>query len=101
MLPVVGLLLPAIALMRSNHTPVGWLAIALPPFAAAFARHCGLLYTVAPTYGLSTRPGPGFGFDAVRFTVIEVPVYVGRRGRERRGRRRGARRRRERHVHAL
>ena len=60
MLPVVGLLLPAMALMRSNHTPVGWLAMALPPPAAAFARHCGLLYTVAPEYGLSTAvPGSG------------------------------------------
>src|SRR6185295_8724177 len=71
--PVVALPLPAIALMRSNHTAVGWFAMALPPPVVAAARHCGLLYTVAPTYGLSTLPG-GWLFGAVRFTVIDAPV---------------------------
>jgi hypothetical protein len=57
--PVVALPLPVIALIRSSHTPVGWLATRLPPGSAvASARHCGLLYPVAPAYGLSTRPLP-------------------------------------------
>src|SRR6187455_3620863 len=71
MLPVVAEPLPAIALIRSNQTAVGWFAIELPPPATAAARHCGLLYTPAPEYGLSTRPGPP---EAVRFTVIVAPV---------------------------
>src|SRR5882672_1999763 len=71
MLPVVAEPLPAIALMRSNHTAVGWLAMALPPPAAAAARHCGLLYTPAPEYGLSARLPVCVA--AVRFTVIEAP----------------------------
>ena len=70
---MLPLLLPAIALMRSIHTPVGWLAIELPPPAAAFARQIGLLYTPAPEYGLSTRV-PGSDCVAVRFTVIDAPV---------------------------
>src|SRR5688500_3533542 len=74
--PVLPELLPAIALMRSIHTPVGWFAIALPPPADAFARQMGLLYTPAPEYGLSTR-GPPLLEELLppwRFTVIDVPV---------------------------
>jgi hypothetical protein len=42
MLPVVGLPLPVIALVRSNQTAVGWLAIRLPPVSArALARQIG------------------------------------------------------------
>ena len=70
---MLPLLLPAMALMRSIHTAVGWLAMELPPPATAFARQIGLLYTPAPEYGLSTR-GPGFGPVTVRFTVIVAPV---------------------------
>jgi hypothetical protein len=44
MLPVVGLLLPAMAAIRSSQIAVGWLASeAEAPDAVAFARHCGLL----------------------------------------------------------
>jgi hypothetical protein len=73
MLPVVALPLPVIALMRSSQTPVGCMEIALPPNAAAFARHCGLLYTVAPTYGLSTRVS--VEPPALRVTAILAGVY--------------------------
>src|SRR5687768_767607 len=76
MLPVVGLLLPAMALIRSIQTAVGWLAMAEPPEATALARHCALLYTVAPAYGLSTR----LQFGGVHVGPVGPGVVVG--GRE-------------------
>jgi hypothetical protein len=76
MLPVVGLLLPAIALIRSIQTAVGWLAIdAGAPEATALARHCALLYTPAPAYGLSTR----LQFGGVHVGPDGPPVVVGGR----------------------
>src|SRR4051812_9970730 len=50
-------LTPLMAAIRSSQTPVGWLETRLPPgSAAAFADHSGFTYTLAPAYGLSTRP---------------------------------------------